>query len=258
MTISDSINRKIEVALLGIKITSAGTDRVINKVISVDQQDHSDIESEIRTIIEEQVKEIIEENEQIKIAGSLTSTKGDESTKIKKEVSILGDTLDNLKESPFGTMENITRQQVSNLQGFSKDPFKFMLNKFFKKFARGAGIIALATVIFAAVQLIISELFKPGRDLDRRFRRVAKDEILLFNSTEEQAELRQGFRTVTVTTIQFLKGNELRGQISGNLYNPSAIPLNRIDPRRIIEPIVFTQNSSRASRFSNRRNSRFG
>jgi len=258
MTLSDSINRKIEVALLGAKITSAGTDKRINRVLSVDQQDHTDIESEIRAIVEEEVKNVIEEQSETRITGPAKAVQADDPAKTKKQVSALTETIENLRESPFGTMETLTRQQVSNLQGFSKDPFKFMLNKFFKKFARGAGIIALATIIFAAVELIISELFKPGRDLDRRFRRVAKDEILLFNSTEEQAELRQGFRTVTVTTIQFLKGNQLRGQISGNLYNPSAIPMNRIDPRRVIPPMISTQNSSRASKFSNRRNSRFG
>ena len=80
MTISDSINRKIEVALFGAKITSAGTQKITNKVITIEQQDHSDIESEIRTIIIEEVKNVIDENEQIKIAGSIKSTKGNELT----------------------------------------------------------------------------------------------------------------------------------------------------------------------------------
>jgi len=258
MTLSDSINRMIEVALLGAKITSAGTQRVINKVISIDQQDHTDLESEIRAIVEEEVKNAIESDEITEPTPTSKKSIRDDPAKTKKEVSALTETVENFKESPFGTMEDITRQQVSNLRGISKDPFKFMLNNFFKRFARGAGIVALATIIFAAVELIISELFKPGRLLDIIFRRVAKDEILLFNTTEEQAELRQGFRTVTVTTIPFLRGNDLRGQISGNLYNPTAIPMNRIDPRRVIPPLISAQNSSRASKFSNRRNSRFG
>ncbi len=163
-----------------------------------------------------------------------------------------------MQKSPFGDLANMTGRQYANLHQFSKNPFNFIFNNIFKKFAKGAGIIALATIIFAAVNLIISELLKPGRLLDRRFKRIAADEIFLFNSREDIAELRQGFRTVTITTIPFLKGSQLRGQISGNLYNPSAIPMNRLDPRRTVPPMVTTQSSSRASRFANRRSSRFG
>lgn len=253
MTISDSINRMIEIALTGAKITSASPGHV-NNVFLLEEMDHTDLDNQIRAIVEEEIN--FAEIEALKAPDNITGGSSGVPSEIQKEVNGLQETFENLEKSPFGTLSDITREQANNLAGFSKDPFAFMLNRFFKKFARGAGIIALATVIFAAVQLIISELMKPGRLLDRRFKRVAKDEILLFNSREEQAELRQGFRTVTITTVPFLRGSELRGQISGNLYNPSAIPMNRLDERRVIPPVAASQNSSRGAKFFNRRSRR--
>ena len=82
-----------------------------------------------------------------------------------------------------------------------RDPFGFLFQGFLKKFGKGVGVFALATLIFEAVKFIIDELFKPGRDLDRTFKRTIRDEILLFNNEREQAELRQGFRSVIITTI---------------------------------------------------------
>ena len=245
----------IEIALTGAKITSASPGHV-NTVFLLEEMDHSDLETEIRSIIEEEIN--FAEFEAIKAPDNLTGGDPADAAKLQKQIDTVSEDFSNLKKSPFGDLASITGSQVSNLQSFSKNPFQFMLTNFFKKFAKGAGIIALATIIFAAVNLIINELLKPGRFLDRRFKRIAADEILLFNSREDVAELRQGFRTVTITTIPFLKGSQLRGQISGNLYNPTAIPMNRLDPRRTIAPIIETQSSSRGSKFANRRNSRFG
>ncbi len=244
MAISDVINRMIEIALTGAKITSASPGHV-NTVFLLEEMDHPELEDEIRSIIEEEIN--FAEVEAVKAPDSLTDN--DVSPQLKKEVDSLTDNLKNLKESPFGSLASLTRSQTTVLQSFSKNPFQFMFTVFFKRFSKGVGVLLLATAIFTAVQFIIAELMKPGRFLDRRFKRLARDEILLFNSREDQAELRQGFRTITVTTMPFLKGAELRGQISGNLYNPTAIPMNRLDPRRVISPIISTQNSSRGSRF---------
>ncbi len=250
MAIADVFNRMIEIALTGAKITSASPGHV-NTVFLLEEMDHPELENEIRSIVIEEIE--LAEVEAVKAPDSLTGG-GAVDPGLKKEINSLQETLDNLKESPFGTLQSLTREQVSNLQSFSKDPFQFILGRFFKKLGKGAGILLLATIIFAAVQFILGELMKPGRFLDRRFKRVARNEILLFNSLEEQAQLRQGFRTVTITTVPFLKGSQLLGQISGNLYNPTAIPMNRIDPRRVIAPIVSTQVASRSSKFFNRRN----
>lgn len=237
---------------MGAKITSASSEHV-NTIFSLDEMEHPDFESEIYAIVHEKVNFLQTEiqNEK-KLAGSKNGIT--DSRELEKEINKVNEELENLTKSPLGDLTTLTREQTRNLAQFSKDPFQFIFTRIFKKFGKGAGIIALATIIFSAVQLIISELMKPGRLLDRRFKRIAQDEIFLFNSTEDVAELRQGFRTVTITTIPFLRGSQLRGQISGNLYNPTAIPMNRLDPRRTIPPIVSTQNSSRGSKFFNRRN----
>lgn len=242
MAISDVINKMIEIALTGAKITSASPGHV-NTVFLLEEMDHPELEDEIRNIIEEEIK--LTKVEDVKTP-NLT---GDDSTKLKKEVNILTETQEKFKASPLGTLTSLTRSQTEVLQSFTKNPFEFIITRFFKKMPKGTPHIILILAVLAAVKIVISELMKSGRLLDRRFKRLIRDEILLFNSREEQAELRQGFRTVTVTTMPFLKGAELRGQISGNLYNPTAISMNRLDPRRVISPIMSTQNSSRGSRF---------
>ena len=54
MTLSDSINRSIEIALTGAKITSASPGHV-NSVFLLEEMDHTDFESEVRGIIAEEV-----------------------------------------------------------------------------------------------------------------------------------------------------------------------------------------------------------
>ncbi len=245
----------IEIALTGAKITSAGgKNPEINTVFMLEEMDHTDLDNQIRAIVDEEIN--LSEIEALKAPDELTGGSEGATSDIQKEVNSLQETFENLKESPFGSLADLTREQTANLASFSKDPFGFIITRVLKKASKGAGIVLLATIIFSAVKLIISELMKPGRILDRRFKRVAKDEILLFNSREEQAELRQGFRTVTITTVPFLRGSELRGQISGNLYNPSAIPMNRLDERRVIPPVAASQYSSRGAKFFSRRNRR--
>lgn len=244
MAISDVINKMIEIALTGAKITSASPGH-INTVFLLEEMDHPELEDEIRSIVEEEIN--LTKVDAKKSPDSLTDD--DVSVELKKEVNFLTETQENFMVSPLGTLTSLTRSQTAVLQSFAKNPFEYLLTTFFKKMPKGTPHIIVILAVLAAVKIVIAELMKPGRLLDRRFKRLARDEILLFNSREDQAELRQGFRTVTVTTMPFLKGAELRGQISGNLYNPTAITMNRLDPRRVISPIMSTQNSSRGSRF---------
>lgn len=251
MTLSDKINRMIEFALFGAQVTSASPEKV-NEVYFVGELDEADLELDIREIVKEELKQTkTETTSKDSVKPIVDKTKAISPT--DKKIDKVEDTLTNLDNS-LGDLASLSKTQIGNLTSFSSDPFKFMISRVFKKLSKGAGVILLVTIISLAVQFIIAELMKPGRLLDRRFKRIARDEILLFNSTEEQAELRQGFRTVIITTIPFLRGAELRGQISGNLYNPTAIPQNRLDERRVIPPMVITYNGSRATQFANRRN----
>jgi len=250
MTLSDKINRMIEFALNGAQITSASPEKT-NEIFFLEEMEQADLEIDIRQIVKEEIK--LTETKTSKDSVKSVTDKTKTSSTVNKKVDELDESLTNLDDS-LGDLANLSRTQIGNLQTFSKDPFKFMVGRVFKKLSKGAGILLLVSIIKLAVEFIITELMKPGRPLDRRFKRIARNEILLFNNVAEQAELRQGFRTVTITTMQFLSSAEVAGQISGNLYNPTRIPMDRIDPRRVIPPITSTQNSSRASKFFNRRN----
>ena len=60
------------------------------------------------------------------------------------------------------------------------------------------------------------EALKPGRLLDRRFKRLAQDEVMLFWNHQEQQKLRQGFRDVRVTSHAGLRGG--LDMVNGNLF----------------------------------------
>ena len=85
MALGDIINRMIEVALTGAKITSASPGHV-NNVFLLEEMDHPELENEIRTIIAEEIE--FAEIEASKAPDSLT---GGESTgpALKKEINNL-------------------------------------------------------------------------------------------------------------------------------------------------------------------------
>ena len=97
---------------------------------------------------------------------------------------------------------------MSNLKEFVANPTQFMIHSVFRKFAKGAGIIALALIIFEAVKWIISELLKPGRLLDVRFKRDINNEIIAFRRREDQQKLKQGFSNIIITTQPRLRGGQ--------------------------------------------------
>ena len=81
-----------------------------------------------------------------------------------------------------------------------------MMGTVFKKMAKGAGVVGLALILMEVVKFIINELLKPGRLLDRRFKRDIEREIFAFRSREEKQKLRQGFSNIIVTSIGGLRG----------------------------------------------------
>ncbi len=150
----------------------------------------------------------------------------------KKEQKEVVDKVKKWEGGNIGEIEKMTKQQFGNVQELARDPFQFIFGKVFKKFSKGAGVLFLATLIGAAVQYILFELMKPGRPFDRRFKREVRNEILLFNNAREQQELRQGFKSVIVTSIGYLRAHQIQGNYNTNLFNPTAQPADRIDPRR--------------------------
>ena len=131
----------------------------------------------------------------------------------------------------MGDIQKMTAEQFGNVKQLANNPFQFISGIFMKRLVRGGIIVGLALMIYEMIQFLIAELMKPGRWLDRRFRRIVQQEVLLFTEAQLQQELRQGFKEVRVTTMEGLRGGS--GQVGGNFYNPERIPSNRLDIRRV-------------------------
>ena len=193
MTLSDEINRMIKTMLEGMKISSAGDiNRAVNTAVEFTAEENPDLENLIRN-----------------------STDDTEGVKEQRRTKEAVKKLESYDKGKIGEINNFTSQQMGNLIGFVDNPVQFIIQSVFRKFAKGAGIIAFALIIFEAVKWIISELLKPGRLLDLRFKRVAGEEILAFRKREDQQRLKQGFSNIIVTTSPRLRGGA--GQIVNTL-----------------------------------------
>ena len=146
---------------------------------------------------------------------SLEDTKNIEDTKSKKKQKKVEKTIEGWEKGNVGKVQRFTTQQFSNLQDFVDGPVDFIIQNVFRKFAKGAGIIAFALIIFEAVKWIISELLKPGRLLDTRFKRDINKEIIAFRQREDQQRIKQGFSNIIITTTPRLRGGA--GQITNTL-----------------------------------------
>jgi len=203
--ISEIINGMISKVLESAEWTSASPMH-INRLIQINAIENPDFESEIKYIIKEETKNVIEKPD-------------DEKVKQKKQLDGVTKELDILDKGHVGEVHRFTSEQFGNVKALASDPTQFLMQTFLKKFARGAGVIALALLIFEAVKWIISELLKPGRWLDIRFRRNIEQEILAFRSREEKQELQQGIGNVIVTTMPRLRGGE--GQTFNTYRGPA-------------------------------------
>ena len=128
MTLSDSINRAIEIALTGAKITSASPGHV-NNVFLLEEMDHTNIDDEVRRIVEEEINLL--NLSPTDTTNQLASTDTGSPSNLQKEINEVNEEMDNLLDSSLGSLANLTREQANNLASFSKDPFTFMLNRFF-------------------------------------------------------------------------------------------------------------------------------
>lgn len=136
-----------------------------------------------------------------------------------------------LDKTPLGDMVSMSKDQIGNIVSFGKNPSSMLLKVFLKKFARGAGAIALAFIIMEAIKFGLEYLTRDGMPWDRRFKRYIQKEIIAFLDRMFKAQLRGGFRTLITTTMGELRGGA--GQVSGNLYAlkqgtiSQKIPLNQ-------------------------------
>jgi len=194
--ISELINGMIQKILESAEWTSASPG-FINTLIQVNAIENPDFEDEIKKILTDPTKA-----EKIKAE---VPTK--EQIKQKKEIKGVTDKLKVFDKGNVGDIQRFTAEQFGNVQSMAANPSQFIMTTFFKKFAKGAGLISLGLLLFGVVQWIISEMLKPGRFLDRRFRRNIEEEILAFRSREEKQKLNQGFASIIVTSIGGLRGS---------------------------------------------------
>ena len=192
-------------------------------------------------MVEENVKIVIEFETK---GGEEDVDKDPKEAKKEKEIKDTKDTVERFESGNVGDIQNFTSQQFGNVKQLATNPLQFIFATTIKKlgkFAKFGAFAFFALLIDQAIKFTLNELMQPGRLLDRRFKLLADKQILLFTERKEQQELRQGFKTLIVSTIPGLRGLGIGGQISGNLYTGlDKIPLSGIDPRLIIPQKIKT------------------
>jgi len=180
--ISNKINEMINRILESAEWTSANPTH-INTLIQVNAIENPDFENDIKKLVK-------------------GSPEGKEFTKMKK--------------GNVGELNRFTSQQFGNIREIATNPAGFIIQTFIRKFAKGVGLVAFALIIFEAVKWIISELLKPGRFLDIRFKRDINKEIIAFRRREDQQKLKQGFSNIIITTMPRLRPKD-GGQVTNTL-----------------------------------------
>lgn len=191
--ISEKINEMIDSVLLSADFTSASPGHINEVYEGSYTKEDPDFESDIIELIKQESK-------------NQTNKSDSEVIKQKTEVKGLTERVKEFDKGNIGEIHRFTSDQFANVRSIATNPTGFMFQTFMKKFARGAGVVALALLIFEAVKWIIGELMKPGRMLDRRFKRDINNEILAFRSREEKQKIRQGINNVIITSIGGLRG----------------------------------------------------
>jgi hypothetical protein len=197
LTLSELINEMIQRQLESSEFTSANPTH-INTFIQTNAIESPDIEDEI--------KRIISENSQPQKQTGTTRLDVDSTKKEKTELKTFKNKLTAFDKGNVGEIQSLTSAQFGNVRQLASNPVQFMMGTVFKKLAKGAGVVGLALILMEVVKFIINELLKPGRLLDRRFKRDIEREIFAFRSREEKQKLRQGFSNIIVTSIGGLRG----------------------------------------------------
>ena len=154
------------------------------------------------------INEVLQMDASIDLDESISENKEGKELKKEKEVDKTIKKVKKFDAGNIGDVNRFTSQQMGNLKGFVQNPSAFIIQAFVRKFAKGVGIIALALIIFEAVKWVISEMLKPGRFMDLRFKRVINDEIIAFRRREDQQKIKQGFSSIIITSIAGLRGGQ--------------------------------------------------
>jgi hypothetical protein len=156
-------------------------------------------------------------------------------------------------DGPVGMVHRFTQEQASNLMKFTSSPGQFFiagLGKALKRLGGAAtkgGIIGIiALIVYELTLFALDELMKPGRPLDRRFKRISRLETMNFYDRIQQEELRHGYQEIRVTTMPGLRGGQ--SQVNGNLFEfgSGAVGIIQSSPYRSSQEIYRSQNTSGA------------
>lgn len=234
---SDKINGMISRVLESAEFTSASPG-FINTLIQINAIENPDFEADIRELIKDESKKTIDKSDDKKVIQ-------------EKKLKQVENKIKTFDDGNIGEIGRFSAEQFGNVKQLATNPTGFMFQTFMKKFAKGAGVVALALLIFEAVKWIIGELMKPGRMLDIRFRRTVEQEILAFRSREEKQKLQQGFTNIIVTSIGGLRGGQ--GQ-TFNSYRTVAggqalFPTNFVPPQTVAEGLPLSTGKGKRVRF---------
>lgn len=167
------------------------------------------------------------------------------------------DVIKSLEKTNLGDLFSLGKEHIANLLGFAKNPSGFILATFLRKFAKGAGAIALAFIIMEAIRFGIEFLMRDGMPLDRRFKRYVQNEVIGFLDRLFKAELRQGFRSVITTTIGGLRGGQ--NQVSGNQFAIAAGNISTKIPTNFYAiPVSSSRSKGLRNTLRHTANGRFG
>ena len=185
-----------------------------------------------------------EENVKITIEFDVKDKTGDgdkdkDTVEIKKTIRQrdVNEEVDRFSAGNVGEIQKFSSTQFGNIKQFATNPVLFVFRSFSKLLKGPAAVAFFIALAAAVVSFVLDFLFAPGRPLDPRFKKEVDKLIQNFSEVKARSELRQGFRTLIVSTIPGLRGLGIRGQISGNLYrNPSYMAGDFLDIRLTVEP----------------------
>jgi len=166
----------------------------------------ADREESIHVIIKLDVDP--EDREKINaIAGDVDAAgKDPKMVKKDKEQKDVKDQVEKFKLGNVGDISNMSKKQFGNIKSIASNPTQFVMFAFMKKFAKAGIAIGIGLLILEIVNYALDQAMEAGRWLDRRFKRLAQEEIMLFFTRKEQEEARRGFSEMRVTTMTSLRG----------------------------------------------------
>ena len=224
--LTEALRQMIE----SLQISSASPGH-INEVLQVDPS--VDLDEEIKDVIEDVIKEK-------KVDGDSTTRKArGVSIKKEREIKDTKEAVDGLRVGNVGDIQKFSTAQFNNIRQLATSPFFFITGLILRRIGRGFVIGFLLALAAAIVKFVLDLLFAPGRPLDPRFKLTMDEQILAFTQRQEQQNLRRGFRTVIITTSPGLRGVNIGGLISGNLYRgPSYLHRTGMDTRLVTQTDV--------------------